>query len=520
MFFLSQNCAIFGQDTIWPKVFNKYTFQDIDNTYDNGFVMAGTKTTDVDLYYLGYGIVKKLDINGEPLWEKYIGMNPPPAVTNLHYVNQTADGGYIVCGVFSGSDWDGGDIFIMKLNACGELEWNTYIVSSGPQINQSVYELEDGSFLTLVGGWGINDDSSKRVWLFKLSADGKILWQKLHADWAPEVNNNDGTMDFIKSPDGNYIISGYYAGYYDVYYWQPMFIKVDTAGNELWHKVVYGPPDSPHASKPLFGDTDIHGNVYSGGVQYNAGYQKSPIVYKVDSLGLTSYWDIIYSDADSITQGFVCDIKSLNDTVFYSFMLWQRSNDSILTFVYKLDSSFNTIDSIVLENNSGYSYFWPMGSVITPDNKYVAVAFKSIYPDEDIWSSHLWKLQSNLEYDTLYTMPRVYDSLCPYPIISDTIPLDTTTVINLEHIWESLTIMSVYPNPARNKLRIAINIVKWQQRQLIATNLNGQEIYNETIAPGRANHEVDISTWPPGIYVFSIFEEGVLLQTEKVVVVR
>ncbi|NOY50565.1 MAG: T9SS type A sorting domain-containing protein, partial [Chlorobi bacterium] len=78
--------------------------------------------------------------------------------------------------------------------------------------------------------------------------------------------------------------------------------------------------------------------------------------------------------------------------------------------------------------------------------------------------------------------------------------------------------MSIFPNPARDMLNISINIVKWQERLIKVSGLNGHEILSETIAPGRAKHNIDISGWKPGIYIFALYEKGELLQTEKVVV--
>ncbi len=520
IFFLvfSVSLNTIGQDTIWPKIFSGYSIYDIQNTYDNGFALAGWKTTEVDPYYLGYGILKKLDVNGNLLWEKYIGMNPPPAVTNLHYVNQTNDGGYILSGVFSGSDWDGGDVFIMKLNACGELEWNTYIESEGPQINNSVYELEDGSFITLIGQWGINDDPTKRVWLFKLSENGEVLWQKLYANWNPEINNNETTSDFVKSDDGNFIITGTYNGYYETYSQQPMFIKVDTAGNEIWHYVINGTSDSLHVGQPMFGDTDSQGNIYSGGNHKNAGYLRAPIVYKVNSYGQSYIMKDIFTISDSLLMGFAHDTKCLNDTTIFVFAGWKTTTDSLYTYVYELDSSLNIIHRKILSDS--LVYYWPMGTVITNDNKYVAVGFRSIYPDEDIWASSFWKLQSNLEYDTLYTQQFTYDSLCPYPITNDTIPLDTTVVINLEHLWNILKPMSIFPNPVRDKLNIRINIVRWQEREIRINDINGSEVMYEKLPPGIAKYNLNLSGLKNGIYIISLYEKGKLLQTEKFVVAK
>jgi hypothetical protein len=78
--------------------------------------------------------------------------------------------------------------------------------------------------------------------------------------------------------------------------------------------------------------------------------------------------------------------------------------------------------------------------------------------------------------------------------------------------------MSLYPNPAKDKLRVEINIVKRTPRLLTAVNLAGQTVFSAVIAPGRANAVIDVSGWKPGLYVFKLYEKGTVVQAEKVLV--
>ena len=50
----------------------------------------------------------------------------------------------------------------------------------------------------------------------------------------------------------------------------------------------------------------------------------------------------------------------------------------------------------------------------------------------------LFKLTQDLEQDTFYTTPFVYDSLCPYQIVSDTIvPDDCGVIVGIEEDEET-----------------------------------------------------------------------------------
>jgi len=70
----------------------------------------------------------KTDINGYTLWEKQIGLG-----SSIFYsveIEQTTDGGYILCGSTTKYS-DSYDAFIMKLNACSEIEWCKILITPG-----------------------------------------------------------------------------------------------------------------------------------------------------------------------------------------------------------------------------------------------------------------------------------------------------------------------------------------------------------------------------------------------------
>ena len=104
---------------------------------DDGYVIAAsTNSTDGDV--IGFHGNEwsiytdiwafKIDFNGNIIWQKCLGGSFSEVPT---YITQTADGGYIVIGYASSNDGDvignhsvqGEDIWVVKLNGTGELEW-------------------------------------------------------------------------------------------------------------------------------------------------------------------------------------------------------------------------------------------------------------------------------------------------------------------------------------------------------------------------------------------------------------
>lgn len=504
------NFQVFSQDSIWPIVYPNNIIHSLSESNDHGYLFGGTNEVK---FGTGYGMIKKIDINGNHLWQINIEYLAPNNGTSINGISQTYDGGYVVSGFTRKFGY--GKAFVIKLNACAEKEWSkVFRASDTVQSGCEIYELLSGNYLIRVGR---GSSLEKSIWIFKLSPKGDIIWKKYYADdWEPGPWSNELSYDFVPDNNGDFIITGDYfkaqPGCDTSTRWQrPMFIKIDSSGNELWH-LVYGLSDF-YVGTTISTTCDTEGNVYSAG--WNSGAPgRPPSLYKLNKEGdFINYTNLPYI-SDSIVVGRADDVSVLNDTTLYILGGWEDSNDSLYYYAFKADTSCNITKRTLLNNHGNYQGH----SLITFDNKYVAANYVMNYTT-NILDTHLWKLNSNLDFDTIYTQPLIYDSLCPYQIVSDTIELDTTTV-NLDELARNIVPMSIYPNPAKNKVRLEINIVKMKERQLTVLNLKGQQVYNATIGPGRANHDIDVSLWEDGLYVFNLIEGEQVLQTEKVLIVH
>jgi hypothetical protein len=152
----------------------------------------------------------------------------------------------------------------------------------------------------------------------------------------------------------------------------------------------------------------------------------------------------------------------------------------------------------------------------------------------------LYKFNSNLAYDSVYTMPRIYDSLCLHPIVSDTIPMpDNCIYVSLpeEPKVGEIQPLKLYPNPASDYVSIELPeyavssndigiTVESRYRpiqgecELVAYDINGKKIYSETLTAGGRNHVIITSGWGAGIYLVELGQKGVRIASGKVVVVE
>ncbi len=179
----------------------------IVQTYDGGYVVAG-KT---ESYGSGQsdGWVIKLDSSGSVVWEKVYGGTDWEQFDN---VMETTDGGLLLTG--RTASWGAGlyDIWIVKVDGSGNIQWQNTYGDSGSNMAYETVEAFDGTFVCAAG--------SK---IIKLNSNGTIAWQKL-------ISSGDfRTVDELA--DGGFIFGSNSNGY---------LLKLSASGTIEWQKTVNG----------------------------------------------------------------------------------------------------------------------------------------------------------------------------------------------------------------------------------------------------------------------------------------
>jgi hypothetical protein len=95
-----------------------------------------------------------------------------------HSLIQTSDGGYVIAGYtksFGAGDWD---VYIVKLDATGNLQWTRTI--GGPEnedLSNSLIQTSDGGY-AIAGSTKSFSAGEDDVYVVKLDADGNLQWTK------------------------------------------------------------------------------------------------------------------------------------------------------------------------------------------------------------------------------------------------------------------------------------------------------------------------------------------------------
>jgi len=250
-------------DSIWTKTFGGPQYDivsTVQQTTDGGYILSGQTLSfgagSYDVWLI------KTDENGIVEWdETYGGVEADKAYS----VQQTADDGYIITGLtesYSAGDYD---VWLIKTDANGTHEWDNTFGGTSEDKAFDVKQTTDGGYVMAAWTWsfgaGIGD-----AWLIKTDASGTQEWEQLFGGY-----DNDSAKSVQQTSDGGYVLGGttvsYGAGEGD--FW---LIKTDENGSINPEPEIEIDPDEfvlEMMSDEIFNDEFTISNIGSGTVDYN-----------------------------------------------------------------------------------------------------------------------------------------------------------------------------------------------------------------------------------------------------------
>jgi predicted secreted protein len=173
---------------------------DVQPTSDGGYIVAGWT---VSVFGFVDAWVVKLDSGGNVQFEKAYGSSSGDDV--LRSVNQTSDGGYIVAGYTTSFGAGGRDVWVMKLDSAGSVQFQKAFGGTADDEADSVVQTSDGGFV--VGGYAQSfGPGDNQAWVLKLDASLNVLSQKNYSGTgAGEV------FSISETTDGGILAAGFEA---------------------------------------------------------------------------------------------------------------------------------------------------------------------------------------------------------------------------------------------------------------------------------------------------------------------
>jgi lysophospholipase L1-like esterase len=280
------NVEIGGPPAAWSQTYGG-TGDDVGRsvvqTFDGGYAIAGTTSSfgveGSDVYLV------KSDSAGNIQWSKTYGGTGDDVG---YSVVQTFDGGYAIAGTTSSFGVEGSDVYLVKSDSAGNMQWNkTY----GGAHAYSVVQTSDG-------GYAIAGEERGGIYLVKTDSAGNMQWNKTYEPgdniWPYEPRDNIWCTGWsvVQTSDGGYAIAGEItqgtittnAGYTIVH-----LVKTDSAGNIVWSRVFVAGGTNTDVGRSVVQTFD--GGYAIAGTAYGAGI--NVYLVKTDSGG-TQVWSQTY----------------------------------------------------------------------------------------------------------------------------------------------------------------------------------------------------------------------------------
>ncbi|MGB5531066.1 MAG: T9SS type A sorting domain-containing protein [Ignavibacteriaceae bacterium] len=265
-------------DTMWTLVHGGSGvdyLSSVDVTADGGFIFGGSSNVAAWLI--------KTNNDGVIQWEKtYQGS----VGSILNEVQQTADGGYIFTGATNILIPNGTDLWVVKTNVNGIIEWEQSLDGGSGlsgDVGHSVCQTSDGGYV-IAGRAHI--PSKERVWLVKLDANGQQQWNHQFA----AGNLTQSGNHVRQTSDGGFIVVGYGGILGNQNGWDLYLLKTNENGNLLWEKFIGGVQEQRGHSVEQTSD----GGYIVGGYTYlQANSNADAWLIKTDANGNVQ-WDNVF----------------------------------------------------------------------------------------------------------------------------------------------------------------------------------------------------------------------------------
>jgi len=264
-------------------------------TYDSGLVVVG--------YTESYGsssadlLIVKFNSAGSVQWAKAVGG------TSHDYgysVVRTSDSGFVVAGETGSFGAGSYDLFLVKFNSSGSVQWAKAVGGTDYDEGYLVIQTSDSGFV-VAGETGSFGAGSYDLFLVKFNSSGSVQWAK-----AVGGTNSDHGESVIETSDSGFVVAGHTqsfgAGSDDVF-----LVKFNSSGSVQWAKAVGGRRfDMGHlVIQTSDSGLVVAGRTYSyGGNLFLLKFNSSGSLQWAKAVGGTN-WDAGYSVVQTSDSGFV-----------------------------------------------------------------------------------------------------------------------------------------------------------------------------------------------------------------------
>lgn len=347
----------------WEKIFSKKSsdvFRNVLEVPSGGYLAIGysadSTANDTDAY------VVRLTTSGDTIWTKYL--NGSGSGKDLLYKGIiTADGGFAFCGYSTNAGAANDDVFFLKMDANGSVQWTNYWGGTGRDRGQDIVQTPDGGYA--ITGYSTSPPAAYYdAFLLRINGAGDTLWSKLYGGGGYEDANA-----LVLLPDSGFVLGGQASNGgngFDMY-----MVRTNSLGDTLWTKK-FGSIDTDNIESIIrLPDGSL---ILAGGTEDLTGFGGNDgIMVKTDSGG-SILWSKTYGGNSQD------DFHQVYQTSDNGFILsgTTRSSGPIDPNIWLMKTNAAG-DSIWSQTFGGNNHDHGYGGIQTLDGGYVVVGYSSSF---------------------------------------------------------------------------------------------------------------------------------------------
>lgn len=415
-------------DSLWSQRFGGqgedicHVVKELDG---GGFILAG-EMRPVGSNYADLWVIRT-DAQGQQLWDAVYG---GAHHDRCHDLLVLPDGGFILAGETRSFGMGNLDFWVLRLTATGDTLWTRTLGGPAQDRCYSIAATDDGSFV-VAGSSNSFTYGAEDMWLVKLSADGDSLWSSHFGGSQTDVCNA-----VRQTRDGGFILGGttisFDAGNGDAW-----LLRAGRHGDSLWSRV-YGQSRTDACTDLM--QTADGGFAFTG---YTDSFGASSLdlwVAGVDSMGLPR-WNHTFGGGN----------------LEFGWALAQSPTGAILAVGETASGGSGNNDFWGVMLNSSGDSLWNFRTGGTAGDVCYAVDFCA--EGGCVMAGKTFSLVTS-SWD--FWLVRAYFDMAETPKPPVRIPEDY--------------LLQAYPNPFNTSVRIAFNLPRREQIELLLYDVTGRRV--------------------------------------------
>lgn len=474
----------------------------------------------------GYDLVLiKYNSYGGQLWIKYGDFGG----AEINYIEVDKNGDVYLAGKNSG-------LFLVKYHRGGVKLWDRtyqgdyYSEANGLVITPSGYPIVAGTLMK-------NEYTKEDYCAVKYTPDGDTVWTRIYNSGG---NNRDEATSLSLALDGSICITGSRWNSATGMYHSYLTVKYDSSGNYKWANV-YGSPDSNYYAEDA--EYDKLGNIHITGTQMPGIFQT--IKYNINGLLI---WKRTYSVTSPSTA------KKIKIDIFGNVIVCGSSSETsmsgpfITTIKYdpagygkwiKYFSEFNDSTTILGDGTSmiidNYCNIYMTGSYIMrnwpPPAMYGMFTMKyksdgSISWIKEFHGNYNSDGGSSIVLDknnNVFVTGNSCDTVYKWGIVTVKYAQSVGIKESTSNIPNKFLLYQNYPNPFNSLTNIRFQIPKSSYIVLKVYNIIGKEtnkLIDNKLNSGEYIVGFDGNNLSSGIYFYSLYADGKLIDIKKIIILK